>query len=121
MHEFSGLESRLQLCRICFSRQKMLLWKFYRITWTVHANVDAPAPSWVVHPARIMSLHTRLTELTPVMVHALRKQTDVTIDSITRTVVWSRLYWYATLALVQRSGINHMVNSGPQQVGPMLK
>jgi len=66
--------------------QKMLLWKFYRMAWTVHANADAPAPSWVVHPARITSLHTRLTELTPVMVQALGKQKDVTVDSITRTV-----------------------------------
>ena len=43
-------------------------------------------PSWVVHPARITSLHTRLTELTPVMVQALGKQKDVTVDSIIRTV-----------------------------------
>ena len=50
MHEFSGLESRLQRCRL--PRQKMLLWKLYRMAWTVHANADAPAPSWVVHPAR---------------------------------------------------------------------
>ena len=45
-------------------RQKM--WKFYRMAWTAHANADAPAPSWVVHPARITSLHSRLTELAPV-------------------------------------------------------
>jgi len=82
MHEFSGLESRLQRC----PRQKMLLWKFYRMAWTIHANADAPAPYLVVHPAKITSLHTRLTELTPVMVYALRKQKDVTVDSISRTV-----------------------------------
>jgi len=51
-----------------------------------HANADAPAPSWVVHPARITSLHPRLTELTPVMVQALGKQKDETVDSITAIV-----------------------------------
>jgi len=54
------------------------------MAWTVHANADAPAPSWVVHPAEITSLHTRLTELTPVMVQDLGKQKDVTVDSINR-------------------------------------
>ena len=56
------------------------------MTWTAHANADVPAPFWVVHPARITSLHLRLTELTPVMVQALGKQKDVTVDSITATV-----------------------------------
>ena len=51
-----------------------------------NANADAPAPSWVVHPARITSLHPRLTELTPVMVQVLGKQKDVTVNSITATV-----------------------------------
>ena len=69
-----------------YPRQKMLLWKFYKMAWTVHANADAPAPYWVVHPAKITSLHSRLTGLTPVMVQALGKQKDVTVDSITRTV-----------------------------------
>ena len=27
-----------------YPRQKMLLWKFYRMAWTAHANADAPAP-----------------------------------------------------------------------------
>jgi len=51
-----------------------------------NANADAPAPSWVVHPARITSLHPRQTQLTPVMVQALGKQKDVTVDSITAIV-----------------------------------
>jgi len=56
------------------------------MAWTVHTNADAPAPSRVVHPAKIMSLHARLTELTPLMAQALGKQKDVTVDSINRTV-----------------------------------
>jgi len=60
-HKLSRLELRLQLCRL---QQKILLGKFYRMAWTVHAHADAPAPSWVVHPARMTSLHTRLTKLT---------------------------------------------------------
>jgi len=56
------------------------------MAWTAHANADAPAPSWVVHPAKITSQQPQLTELTPVMVQALGKQKDVTVDSITATV-----------------------------------
>jgi len=43
-----------------------------------------------------MSLRPRLTELTPVMVQALGKQKDVTVDSMTTTVddrivaIWKR-------------------------------
>jgi len=59
-----------------FTQQKMLLWKFYRMAWTVHANADAPAHSWVVHPARITLLHTRLTELTAKLVQALARKAE---------------------------------------------
>jgi len=69
-----------------YPRQKMLLWKFYRMAWTAHANANAPAPSWIMHPARITSLHPRLTALTPVMVQTLGKQKDLTVDSIIATV-----------------------------------
>ena len=73
----------------------MLFWKLYRIAWTAHANADAQAPSWVVNPARITSLHPRLTELTPVMVQALGKQKDVTVDRITAKVIplLSSAFW----------------------------
>ena len=66
--------------------RKSIFWKFCRITCTIQTNDNAPAPSWVMHPARITSLHTQLTELTPVMVQELRKQKDMTKDSITRTL-----------------------------------
>jgi len=56
------------------------------MAWTAHANADAPVSSWVVHPARITSLHPRLTEITPVTVQALGNQKDLTVDSITATV-----------------------------------
>ena len=82
----SFLDSSYAYSAADYPRQKMLLWKFYRMAWTAHANADAPAPSWVVHPARITSLHPRLTQLTPVMVQALGKQKDVTVDSITAIV-----------------------------------
>ena len=68
----------------------MLLWKFYKMAWTAHVGTDAPAPSWVVHPARITSLHPRLTELTQAMVQALGQQRDVTAESIT-TIIDDRI------------------------------
>jgi len=85
-HELSGLELYLQCRQFHHPRQKMLLWKFYRMAWTAHVDTDAPAPSWVVHPARITSLHPQLTEHTPVMVQALGNQKDVSVDRITTTV-----------------------------------
>jgi len=80
------VERRKKTTRNPYPWQKSLLWKFYRMAWIVHDNADAPDPSWVVHPAKITSLHPRLTELTPVMVQALGQQKDVTVDSITTTV-----------------------------------
>jgi len=52
------------------------------MAWTVLANADAPAPSWVVHPAKITLMHTRLTERTPLMAQALGKHKDVTVKSM---------------------------------------
>jgi len=57
-----------------YPRQKMLLWKFYKMAWNTHVGTNVPAPSWVVHPARFTSLHPRLTELTPAIVQALGQQ-----------------------------------------------
>ena len=82
----SFLDSSYAYSAADYPRQKMLLWKFYRMAWTAHAKADAPAPSWAVHPTRIPSLHPQLTELTPAMVQALGQQKDTTVDSITATV-----------------------------------
>jgi len=49
----SFLDSSRAYSAADYPRQKMLLWKFYRMAWTAHANANAPAPSWIVHPARI--------------------------------------------------------------------
>ena len=78
-HKLSGLELRPQLCRL---RQEMFLGKFYRMAWTVHAHADAPAPSWVVHPARMTSLHTRLNALTAA---CQCKQTKGTVSKLDET------------------------------------
>jgi len=83
----SFLDSSYAYSATDYPRQKMLWWIFYRMAWTAHSNADAPAPSWVVHPARITSLHPRLTQLAPVMVQALGKQKDVTVDSITEVKI----------------------------------
>jgi len=82
----SFLDSSCAYSAADYPRQKMLVWKFYRVAWKDNAKADAPAPSWVVHPARITWLHPRLTELTPVMVQALGTQKDLTVDSISATV-----------------------------------
>jgi len=69
-----------------YPRQKMLLWKFYKMAWTTHVGTNVPAPSWVVHPARFTLLHPQLTELTPAMVQALGQQRNGAAESITATI-----------------------------------
>ena len=56
------------------------------MAWTAHASTDAPVPSWVVHQARITSLHPRLTELTPAMVQVLGQYRDVIAENIMATI-----------------------------------
>jgi len=56
------------------------------MAWTAHASIDALVPSWVVHPARITSLHPRLTELRTAMVHVLGQYRDVTAENIMATI-----------------------------------
>jgi len=60
----------------------MLIWKFFRMVWTTHANAAAPVPHWTIPPERFIGLHPRLTDLTPGMIWILGQGTKVTTSSI---------------------------------------
>jgi len=49
----------------------MLIWKFFRMVWTTHAEVAAPVFHWTIPPDRFTGLHPRLTDLTPRMIQTL--------------------------------------------------
>jgi len=60
----------------------MLIWKFFRMVWTTHADATAPVPYWTIPPERFIGLHPRLTDLTPGMIQILGHGTTVTTSSI---------------------------------------
>ena len=42
----------------------MLIWKFFKMARMTHASLAAPASFLVIHPARLTSLHPRMTDPT---------------------------------------------------------
>jgi len=52
------------------------------MVWTIHASVEAPVPSWTIHPVRFIALHPRMTDLTPGMVQTLGRYKEATAKNI---------------------------------------
>jgi len=76
----SLLDSSQNYSAAAYPLQKMLIWKFFRMVWTIHAVTEAPAPLWTIPPERFVDLHPRLTNLTPRMIQTLGQ--DTTRDTI---------------------------------------
>ena len=74
-HGISLLDSSQSYSAAAYPLQKMLIWKFFRMVWTTHAAVEAPAPLWTIPPERFIKLHPRLTNLTPNMIQILSRGT----------------------------------------------
>ena len=68
-----------------YPNQRMLIWKFFRMVWTTHAEVVAPVPHWTIPPERFTGLHPRLTDLTPRMIQTLGQGTKITTINIMDT------------------------------------
>jgi len=68
-----------------YPHQRMLIWKFFRMVWTTHAEVVAPVPHWTIPPERFIGLHPRLTDLTPRMIQTLGQDTKITTINIMDT------------------------------------
>jgi len=65
----------------------MLIWKFFKMVCTTHAEAAAPVPYWTIPPERFIGLHPRLTDLTPGMIQILGQGTKVTTSSIMNTTI----------------------------------
>jgi hypothetical protein len=63
-----------------------LIWKFFKMVWTTHANAVAPVPYLTIPPERFIGLHPRLTDLTLEMIQTLGQCKKVTTRSIMDTI-----------------------------------
>jgi len=64
----------------------MLIWKNFKMEWTIHASTETSVPCWTIHPARFIALHPRMTVLTPGMVQTLGRHKEVTAKDIMDTI-----------------------------------
>jgi len=71
----SLLDSSHAYSAATYPQQKMLIWKCFKMVWTIHASTEASVPSWAIRPARFTTLHPRMTELTPGMIQTLGPRT----------------------------------------------
>jgi len=74
----SQLDSSHAYSAATYPQQKMLIWKFFKMVWTIHASTEASIPSWAIHP--------RMTDLTPGMIQTLGQLREVTADKIMTTI-----------------------------------
>jgi len=82
----SLLDSSHAYSATAYPQQKMLIWKFFKMAWTIHASTTAPVPSRVIHPARFTTLHPRMTDLTPGMLQTLGRFREITAENIIATI-----------------------------------
>jgi len=81
----SLLDSSHAYSAATYQHQKMLIWKFFKMVWTIHASTEASVPSWAIHPARFTMLHPRMMDLTPGMIQTLGQLREVRADKIMAT------------------------------------
>jgi len=73
-HVVSLLDSSQDYSAAVCPLQRMLIWKFIRMVWAMHA-ATAPAPLWIIPPERLTDLHPRLTNLPPRVIRLLGQGT----------------------------------------------
>jgi len=81
----SLLDSSQIYSAAAYPLQRMLIWKFFRMVWTTHAEVVAPFLHWTIPPERFTGLHPRLTDLSPRMIQTLGQGTKITTINIIDT------------------------------------
>ena len=84
----SLLDSSQTYSATAYPQQKMLIWKKFKMVWTIHwhASAVAPVPYWTIHPEKFIVLHPRMTDLTPGMVQTLGRHKEVTTRNIMDTI-----------------------------------
>jgi len=76
----SMLDSSHAYSAATYPQPKMLICEFLKMVWTIHASTEASVSSWAIHPARVITLHPRMTDLTPGMIQRLGQLREVTAD-----------------------------------------
>jgi len=82
----SLLDSSYTYSAAAYPQQRMLIWKFFRMVCMTHVSTAALGPFWAIHPARLTSLHPRMTDLTPEMIQTLGRFREVTAENIFATI-----------------------------------
>ena len=82
----SLLDSSHAYSAAAYPQQKMLIWNFFKMVWTIHASTEAPVLSWAIHPARFTTLHPWMTDLTPGILQTLGRLREVTVDNTMTTI-----------------------------------
>jgi len=72
----------------------MLIWKFFRMVWTTHAEAAVPVPYWTIPPERFIGLHPSLTDLTSRRIQILGQGTKVTTTTIMDTTTDKIRSWW---------------------------
>ena len=67
-----------------YTRQEKLMWKFYRLAWTVHAHTEDP-PTWATNPKEVQSPQELLTSVTE-MKKKLQTQQNPTVNDIVKVI-----------------------------------
>jgi len=82
----SLLDSSQTYSAAAYPQQRMLIWKFFKMVWTTHANAVAPVPYWTIPSERFIGLQPRLMDLTLEMIQTLGQCKEVTTRSIMDTI-----------------------------------
>ena len=82
----SLLDSSQTYSAAAYPQQRMVIWIFFKMVWTIHASAVAPVPYWTIHPEKFIVLHPRMTDLTPGMVQTLGRHKEVTTRNIMDTI-----------------------------------
>ena len=77
-----------------YPHQRMLIWKFFRMVWTTHAEAAVPVPYWTIPPERFIGLHPSLTDLTSRRIQILGQGTKVTTTTIMDTTTDKIRSWW---------------------------
>ena len=68
-----------------YTGKEMLMWKFYRLAWMVHAYTEDP-PTWAINPEEVRSPQGLLTTITLEMKQNLQMQQNPTVNDIVKVI-----------------------------------
>jgi len=94
-----------------YPQQKMLIWKFFKMVWTIHASTEDSVPSWAIHPARFTTLQPRMTDLILGIIQTLGQLREVTVDKIMNTIndqIGTSVFLRRVVSHVRQGGVGRL-------------